>query len=188
LAGIQGVRDRDAAPSRRVPSRPVFTRANYVKAAIFGSIFPDQAFILLFRAQNWGDTAGLPLKYTNIAIIGGGLAGSIAAAMLGRASIPTILIDPHQAYPFDFRVEKISGDEHLGRFYQTGITDSVLRSATHDGENWIARFGCLLDKKPSRQLRHQVRRADRNDPGGLSGRQSVMARSERMMVRSEASS
>jgi hypothetical protein len=142
----------------------------------------------LFRAQNWGDTAGLPLKYTNIAIIGGGLAGSIAAAMLGRASIPTILIDPHQAYPFDFRVEKISGDEHLGRFYQTGITDSVLRSATHDGENWIARFGCLLDKKPSRQLRHQVRRADRNDPGGLSGRQSVMARSERMMVRSEASS
>jgi 2-polyprenyl-6-methoxyphenol hydroxylase-like FAD-dependent oxidoreductase len=27
----------------------------------------------------------------------------------------------------------------------------VLRSATHDGENWIARFGYLLDKKPSRQ-------------------------------------
>jgi hypothetical protein len=71
--------------------------------------------------------------------------------MLGRAGIPTILIDPHQAYPFDFRVEKISGDEQLGRFYQTGITDSVLRSATDGGENSIARFGCLLDKKPSRQ-------------------------------------
>ncbi|MCA6117119.1 hypothetical protein J6524_19900 [Bradyrhizobium sp. WSM 1738] len=27
----------------------------------------------------------------------------------------------------------------------------MLRSATHDGENWIARFGYLLDKKPSRQ-------------------------------------
>jgi hypothetical protein len=27
----------------------------------------------------------------------------------------------------------------------------VLRSATHDGENWVARFGYLLDKKPSRQ-------------------------------------
>jgi 2-polyprenyl-6-methoxyphenol hydroxylase-like FAD-dependent oxidoreductase len=91
------------------------------------------------------------MKYTDIAIIGGGLAGSTAAAMLGRAGIPTILIDPHQAYPFDFRVEKISGDEQLGRFYQTGIADSVLRSATHDGENWIARFGYLLDKKPSRQ-------------------------------------
>ena len=91
------------------------------------------------------------MKYTDIAIIGGGLAGSTAAAMLGRAGIPTVLIDPHQVYPFDFRVEKISGDEQLGRFYQTGIADSVLRSATHDGENWIARFGYLLDKKPSRQ-------------------------------------
>jgi 2-polyprenyl-6-methoxyphenol hydroxylase-like FAD-dependent oxidoreductase len=91
------------------------------------------------------------MKYTDIAIIGGGLAGSTAAAMLGRAGIPTVLIDPHQVYPLDFRVEKISGDEQLDRFYRTGIADSVLRSATHDGENWIARFGYLLDKKPSRQ-------------------------------------
>jgi len=92
------------------------------------------------------------MKYTDIAIIGGGLAGSTAAAMLGRARIPTILIDRHQVYPFDFRVENISGHEQLDRFYQTGIADSVLRSATHDGENWIARFGYLLDRKPSRQF------------------------------------
>ena len=63
------------------------------------------------------------MRYTDIAIIGGGLAGSTAAAMLGRAGIPTVLIDPHQTYPFDFRVEKISGDEQLDRFYQTGIAD-----------------------------------------------------------------
>jgi 2-polyprenyl-6-methoxyphenol hydroxylase-like FAD-dependent oxidoreductase len=91
------------------------------------------------------------MRYTDIAIIGGGLAGSTAAAMLGRAGIPTVLIDPHQVYPFDFRVEKISGDEQVGRFYQTGIADSVLRSATRDDENWIARFGFLLDRKPNRQ-------------------------------------
>jgi len=92
------------------------------------------------------------MRYTDIAIIGGGLAGSTAAAMLGRAGIPALLIDPHQTYPSDFRVEKLSGDEQLDRFYQTGIADSVLRSATHDGENWIARFGYLLDKRPSRQF------------------------------------
>ena len=92
------------------------------------------------------------MRYTDIAIIGGGLAGSTAAAMLGRAGIPTLLIDPHQTYPSDFRVEKLSGDEQLDRFYQTGIADSVLRSATYDGENWIARFGYLLDKRPSRQF------------------------------------
>ncbi len=92
------------------------------------------------------------MKYTDIAIIGGGLAGSTAAAMLGRAGIATVLIDPHEVYPFDFRVEKLSGDVQLERFFRTGIADSVLRQATHDGENWIAQFGFLLDKRPSRQF------------------------------------
>ena len=91
------------------------------------------------------------MRYTDIAIIGGGRARSTPAAKRGRTGIATVLIDPHQTYPFDFRVEKISGEEQVGRFYATGIADSVLRSATHDGENWIARFGYLLDKKPSRQ-------------------------------------
>src|SRR5215204_2215358 len=91
------------------------------------------------------------MRYTDIAIIGGGLAGSTAAAMLGRTGISSLLIDPHAVYPFDFRVEKLSGDEELARFLKTGIAESVLRSATHDGENWIARFGYLLDKAPSRQ-------------------------------------
>jgi hypothetical protein len=96
------------------------------------------------------------MRYTDIAIIGGGLAGSTAAAMLGRAGIPTVLIDPHPVYPFDFRVEKISGDEQFGRFYQTGIADSVLRSATHDGETGspdsaASGVRCLVDGQ-SRQL------------------------------------
>jgi 2-polyprenyl-6-methoxyphenol hydroxylase-like FAD-dependent oxidoreductase len=51
------------------------------------------------------------MRYTDIAIIGGGLAGSTAAAMLGRAGIASLLIDPHEIYPFDFRVEKLSGCE-----------------------------------------------------------------------------
>jgi 2-polyprenyl-6-methoxyphenol hydroxylase-like FAD-dependent oxidoreductase len=91
------------------------------------------------------------MKYTDIAIIGGGLAGSTAAAMLGRAGIATVLIDPHPTYPPDFRVEKLSGEEQIARFFRTGIAESVLRSATHGGENWIARSGHLLDKRPVRQ-------------------------------------
>ena len=35
---------------------------------------------------------------TDVAIIGGGLAGSLAAAMLGRAGIDAILVDPHVEY------------------------------------------------------------------------------------------
>jgi 2-polyprenyl-6-methoxyphenol hydroxylase-like FAD-dependent oxidoreductase len=91
------------------------------------------------------------MRYTDIAIIGGGLAGSTAAAMLGRAGIATILIDPHPVYPPGLRCEKLSGHEQVERFRKTGIAEAVLGAATHDGENWIARFGVLLDKKPSQQ-------------------------------------
>lgn len=92
------------------------------------------------------------MRYTDIAIIGGGLSGSTAAAMLGRAGISTVLIDPHESYPADFRVEKLSGHVQIERFLKTGIGESVLRRATFAGENWIARFGRLLDKAPSRQF------------------------------------
>src|SRR6202012_4373379 len=96
--------------------------------------------------------SGTPrMRYTDIAIVGGGLAGSTTAAMLGHAGISAILADPHPVYPSDFRVEKLSGFEQVERFRKTGIAESTLRAATHDGENWIARFGYLLDKTPSQQ-------------------------------------
>ena len=92
------------------------------------------------------------MKYTDIAIIGGGLAGSTAAAMLGRAGIAAVLIDPHPVFPPEFRVEKLNGGEQVERFTKTGIGESVLRSATFDDTNWIARSGYLLDKRPTRQF------------------------------------
>jgi len=67
------------------------------------------------------------MRYTDIAIVGGGLAGSTAAAMLGRAGIPAVLIDPHPLPRPDFRVEKLSGNQQLERFRKTGIAESVLR-------------------------------------------------------------
>lgn len=86
---------------------------------------------------------------TDVAIVGGDLEGSNAAAMLGRAGTSAVLIDPHATYPFGFRVEKLSGKEQIERFHLIGFAESVLRSATHDGENRIARFGCLLGRRPS---------------------------------------
>jgi 2-polyprenyl-6-methoxyphenol hydroxylase-like FAD-dependent oxidoreductase len=90
------------------------------------------------------------MRYTDIAIVGGGLAGSTAAAMLGRAGIPAILIDPHQVYPPDLRCEKLDGGQ-VDILRKTGLAEAVLRAATHDGRVWIARFGHLLDNKPSDQ-------------------------------------
>jgi 2-polyprenyl-6-methoxyphenol hydroxylase-like FAD-dependent oxidoreductase len=91
------------------------------------------------------------MRYTDVAIIGGGLAGSTAAAMLGRAGVAAILVDPHRAYPPDFRVEKLGG-EQIDRFRKTGLAEAILRRTTVAEETWIARFGHLLDKAPRQQF------------------------------------
>jgi 2-polyprenyl-6-methoxyphenol hydroxylase-like FAD-dependent oxidoreductase len=90
------------------------------------------------------------MRYTDVAIVGGGLAGSTAAAMLGRAGISAVLIDPHVTYPPDFRCEKLGGNQ-LTLLGKTGLADATLRATTLDGEVWEARFGYVVTKKPSDQ-------------------------------------
>jgi 2-polyprenyl-6-methoxyphenol hydroxylase-like FAD-dependent oxidoreductase len=100
----------------------------------------------MMRAANKGNS----MRYTDIAIVGGGLAGSTAAAMLGRAGIAAILVDPHPVYPPDLRCEKLGGAQ-LELLRKTGLEEAVLRAATHDGHVWVARFGYLVDIRPSDQ-------------------------------------
>jgi 2-polyprenyl-6-methoxyphenol hydroxylase-like FAD-dependent oxidoreductase len=47
----------------------------------------------------------------DVAIVGGGLAGSLAAAVLARAGHRVALIDKRAVYPEEFRVEKIAGQQ-----------------------------------------------------------------------------
>jgi len=90
------------------------------------------------------------MKYTDIAIIGGGLAGSTAAAVLGRAGILTVLIDPHQV---SLRLSRRKNQRR--RAARSFLPDRNRRFGAAlghpDGENWITRFGYSLDEKPSRQ-------------------------------------
>jgi 2-polyprenyl-6-methoxyphenol hydroxylase-like FAD-dependent oxidoreductase len=90
------------------------------------------------------------MRYTDVAIVGGGLAGSTAAAMLGRAGIPAVLIDPHTIYPPELRCEKLGGDQ-IDLLRKTGLAEVTLRATTLDGEVWEARFGYVVAKKPSDQ-------------------------------------
>ena len=90
------------------------------------------------------------MRYTDVAIVGGGLAGSTAAAMLGRAGVPAVMIDPHLVYPPELRCEKLGGDQ-LDLLRKTGLADATLRATTLDGEVWEARFGYVVAKKPSDQ-------------------------------------
>jgi 2-polyprenyl-6-methoxyphenol hydroxylase-like FAD-dependent oxidoreductase len=90
------------------------------------------------------------MRHTDILIAGGGLAGSTAAAMLGRGGFDVVLVDPHSVYPPDFRCEKLDGSQ-VRILRRTGLADAVLRAAKHDREVWIARFGRLVMKRPSDQ-------------------------------------
>jgi 2-polyprenyl-6-methoxyphenol hydroxylase-like FAD-dependent oxidoreductase len=90
------------------------------------------------------------MRYTDVAIVGGGLAGSTAAAMLGRAGVPAVMIDPHTVYPPELRCEKLGG-EQLDLLRKTGLADATLRETTLDGEVWEARFGYVVTRKPSDQ-------------------------------------
>jgi len=90
------------------------------------------------------------MRYTDVAIVGGGLAGSTAAAMLGRAGVSALLIDPHPIYPPELRCEKLGGDQ-LDLLRKTGLAEPTLRATTLDGEVWEARFGYVVAKKPSDQ-------------------------------------
>jgi 2-polyprenyl-6-methoxyphenol hydroxylase-like FAD-dependent oxidoreductase len=90
------------------------------------------------------------MRYTDVAIVGGGLAGSTAAAMLGRAGVPALMIDPHTLYPPELRCEKLAGDQ-IDLLRKTGLADATLRATTLDGEVWEARFGYVVARKPSDQ-------------------------------------
>jgi 2-polyprenyl-6-methoxyphenol hydroxylase-like FAD-dependent oxidoreductase len=90
------------------------------------------------------------MRQTDVAIVGGGLAGSLAAAMLSRAGIDAVLIDPHPVYPLDFRCEKLDGAQ-MRTLELTGLADAVRRASTPDRNVWVARFGRLMEKRPGDQ-------------------------------------
>ena len=78
----------------------------------------------------------MAMLYTDVAIVGGGLAGSTDAAMLGRAGISAVLVDPHTAYPPDLRCEKLDS-EQLDLLRGPDLADAMLGATTLDREGWV---------------------------------------------------
>lgn len=84
---------------------------------------------------------------TDVAIVGAGLAGSLAATMLGRRGVSVALIDPFEHARPDFRCEKIE-DRHAESLAKAGVLDEILPSARRYENVWVARLGRLAEIKP----------------------------------------
>lgn len=84
------------------------------------------------------------LPDTEIAIVGGGLSGTVAAVVLARRGHRVTLIDRNATFPPEFRVEKIAGDQ-VRRFERLGLLPALARSSTHFETIVNARRGRLLD-------------------------------------------
>jgi 2-polyprenyl-6-methoxyphenol hydroxylase-like FAD-dependent oxidoreductase len=82
---------------------------------------------------------------TDVAIMGAGLGGSLAAAILGRAGYDVTLVDLHAVYPPDFRVEKIAGDQ-VALMRKLGFLDAIAAQATRVDEIVNAASGRVLDR------------------------------------------
>jgi 2-polyprenyl-6-methoxyphenol hydroxylase-like FAD-dependent oxidoreductase len=86
---------------------------------------------------------------TEIAVIGGGLSGTLAAVTLARAGYDITLIDRHAVYPPDFRVEKIGG-EQVSILKRLDLLGALGASAVEFDEIVNARRGRILDRTRTR--------------------------------------
>lgn len=87
------------------------------------------------------------MRETDIAIVGAGLSGALAAVMLGRAGHAVTLIDPFETCRTDFRCEKLE-EPHCDTLRRAGLIDEVLPVAQRYQDIWVARLGRLAEVKP----------------------------------------
>src|SRR3954469_9860756 len=80
----------------------------------------------------------------DIAIVGGGLAGSLAAAVLARAGHRVALVDKRAVHPDEFRVEKIGGHQ-LEILRKLGFPDALDKVACRYDQVLNIRDGKVVD-------------------------------------------
>ena len=89
-------------------------------------------------------TADISRTDADIAIVGGGLAGSLAAAVLARGGHRVALIDKRAVYPDEFRVEKIGGHQ-LALLRKLGFLDALENAACRYDQVLNIREGKVID-------------------------------------------
>ncbi|MGE0767668.1 MAG: FAD-dependent oxidoreductase [Hyphomicrobiaceae bacterium] len=82
----------------------------------------------------------------DVAVVGGGVAGSLAALMLGRAGYRVCLIDPVRPRGTEFRCEKLE-HAHVQALQQARLADEILPGTLRYEGIWIGRHGKLAERR-----------------------------------------
>jgi 2-polyprenyl-6-methoxyphenol hydroxylase-like FAD-dependent oxidoreductase len=94
------------------------------------------------------------VREADVVIVGAGLSGSTAAAVLGRAGRRVVLVDRHVVCPPQFRVEKIGG-EQVELFRRLGLLDRIATAGTRFDHIANVRRGRVIDR--SRGVHYSLR-------------------------------
>jgi 2-polyprenyl-6-methoxyphenol hydroxylase-like FAD-dependent oxidoreductase len=89
--------------------------------------------------------SAMPPRETDIAIVGAGLSGSLAAVTLARAGHRVTLIDLKAEYPNEFRVEKIAGDQ-IEILERLELHEAVTAASIPFSETINVRGGRIIDR------------------------------------------
>ena len=81
----------------------------------------------------------------DVAIVGGGLAGSLCALLLSRRGYSTCLFDLHEAVPAEFRAEQLVGPQ-IAQLAALGVLDVMTALSALYPEAYNARRGSMIDR------------------------------------------
>ncbi len=81
----------------------------------------------------------------DVAIVGGGAAGTAAACMLARSGVATVLIDLHETCPPDFKADKVAGDQ-IGLMRRLGLFDALTQAGVRSEHVVNMRRGRVIDR------------------------------------------
>jgi 2-polyprenyl-6-methoxyphenol hydroxylase-like FAD-dependent oxidoreductase len=91
----------------------------------------------------FSERSGELSQAADVLIVGGGIAGTLAATILGRAGYHVCMVDRYSVYPPDFRAEHLDGPQ-IGQLQRLGFLND-LTSGLYRGETvTLARFGRII--------------------------------------------
>jgi 2-polyprenyl-6-methoxyphenol hydroxylase-like FAD-dependent oxidoreductase len=97
------------------------------------------------RLEQEGRGPSSHTRDVDVVVVGGGLSGSLAAVVLGRAGHRVALVDRHAEYPAEFRVEKIAGDQ-VELLRRLELLDCIAAASTPFDRVVNIRRGHVIDR------------------------------------------